>query len=125
MIAVVYHNQLFFQMRRSGRTRFKSLCSYQRYISHDFRHSAKIPLLILFCSVGADVYYWQRWKTTQRTWHPRGATPFPNYAATDIYWHPLWMHRSNLGESIMQESALNTTKTGPIHLPRDGRPVHV
>src|SRR5207253_2352263 len=76
-------------------------------------------------SVGADVYYWQRWKTTQRTWHPRGATPFPNYAATDIYWHPLWMHRSNLGESIMQESALNTTKTGPIHLPRDGRPVHV
>src|SRR5207248_5154594 len=35
------------------------------------------------------------------------------------------MHRSNLGESIMQESALNTTKTGPIHLPRDGRPVHV
>ncbi len=25
----------------------------------------------------------------------------------------------------MQESALNITKTGPIHLPRDGRPVHV
>ena len=25
----------------------------------------------------------------------------------------------------MQESALNITKTGPIHLPKDGRPVHV
>jgi ABC-2 type transport system ATP-binding protein len=28
-------------------------------------------------------------------------------------------------EQGMQESLLNSTKTGPIHLPRDGRPVHV
>jgi ABC-2 type transport system ATP-binding protein len=33
--------------------------------------------------------------------------------------------QGKIGGNIMQESTLHALKTGPIHLPKDGRPVHV